>query len=95
MKWIVFSVQFHPEHSPGPADTEFLFDVFVDLVKNWKDGQRILPQEVIQQILTYEPLIAPEKRTQKKVLVLGSGGLTIGQAGEFDYSGAQVSIFAT
>ncbi|KAK6024587.1 carbamoyl-phosphate synthase, small subunit [Ostertagia ostertagi] len=28
-------------------------------------------------------------RKQRKVLVLGSGGLTIGQAGEFDYSGAQ------
>jgi hypothetical protein len=26
---------------------------------------------------------------QRKVLVLGSGGLSIGQAGEFDYSGAQ------
>lgn len=26
----------------------------------------------------------------KKVLVLGSGGLSIGQAGEFDYSGSQV-----
>ena len=25
----------------------------------------------------------------KKVLVLGSGGLRIGQAGEFDYSGSQ------
>jgi carbamoyl-phosphate synthase/aspartate carbamoyltransferase len=25
----------------------------------------------------------------KKVLVLGSGGLSIGQAGEFDYSGEQ------
>ena len=25
----------------------------------------------------------------KKVLLLGSGGLTIGQAGEFDYSGSQ------
>ena len=24
-----------------------------------------------------------------QVLVLGSGGLTIGQAGEFDYSGSQ------
>lgn len=28
----------------------------------------------------------------RKVLVLGSGGLSIGQAGEFDYSGSQVSI---
>ena len=25
----------------------------------------------------------------KKVLVIGSGGLSIGQAGEFDYSGGQ------
>jgi hypothetical protein len=29
----------------------------------------------------------------KKVLLLGSGGLSIGQAGEFDYSGSQVRIF--
>ncbi|MDR2480064.1 MAG: carbamoyl-phosphate synthase large subunit, partial [Treponema sp.] len=29
------------------------------------------------------------KETLKKVLVLGSGGLKIGQAGEFDYSGSQ------
>ncbi len=30
-----------------------------------------------------------EKKTIKKVLVLGSGALKIGQAGEFDYSGSQ------
>ena len=29
------------------------------------------------------------KSQVKKVLLLGSGGLSIGQAGEFDYSGAQ------
>lgn len=29
----------------------------------------------------------------KKVLVIGSGGLAIGQAGEFDYSGSLVSTF--
>jgi hypothetical protein len=28
-----------------------------------------------------------EKPDVKKVLVVGSGGLSIGQAGEFDYSG--------
>ncbi|KAG8520963.1 Carbamoyl-phosphate synthase [ammonia], mitochondrial, partial [Galemys pyrenaicus] len=43
-----FGVQFHPEVSPGPTDTEV-----------------------------------------SKVLILGSGGLSIGQAGEFDYSGSQ------
>ncbi|KHN87153.1 CAD protein, partial [Toxocara canis] len=84
-----FSVQFHPEHSPGPADTEFLFDIFVELVKNWKDGRRTLPHEMIQKSLAYERVTSLETRPQKKVLVLGSGGLTIGQAGEFDYSGAQ------
>ena len=29
----------------------------------------------------------------KKVLLLGSGGLSIGQAGEFDYSGSQVKKY--
>lgn len=28
-----FSTQFHPEASGGPTDTEFLFDVFLDMVK--------------------------------------------------------------
>jgi carbamoyl-phosphate synthase small subunit len=27
----VFSVQFHPEGRPGPEDTEFLFDRFLEL----------------------------------------------------------------
>ena len=26
------SVQFHPEHRPGPVDTEFIFDTFLELV---------------------------------------------------------------
>ena len=29
------------------------------------------------------------KNKIKKILILGSGGLSIGQAGEFDYSGSQ------
>lgn len=33
----VFSVQFHPEASGGPTDTEFLFHNFMDLVKKWKE----------------------------------------------------------
>ena len=32
---------------------------------------------------------SPDKQKPKKVMVLGSGGLRIGQAGEFDYSGSQ------
>lgn len=32
-----FSVQFHPEASSGPMDTEFLFDFFIDLIKKNKE----------------------------------------------------------
>lgn len=27
------SVQFHPEHLPGPVDTQFLFDTFIEMIK--------------------------------------------------------------
>ncbi len=29
----VFSVQYHPEHAPGPHDAEYLFDRFIDLMR--------------------------------------------------------------
>jgi carbamoyl-phosphate synthase small subunit len=31
-----FSTQFHPEASSGPTDTEFLFDDFIEMIKNVK-----------------------------------------------------------
>ena len=74
-----FSAQFHPEASSGPTDTEFLFDEFVNMIKN--GGQKAFE--------------ASDKGTYsgakhyKKVLLLGSGALKIGEAGEFDYSGSQ------
>lgn len=43
----------------------------------------------LQATLIKDP--APVLGTRpKKILILGSGGLSIGQAGEFDYSGSQV-----
>ena len=30
----VFSVQYHPEASPGPNDSEYLFDQFIEMIKN-------------------------------------------------------------
>ncbi|WP_299064887.1 glutamine-hydrolyzing carbamoyl-phosphate synthase small subunit [uncultured Polaribacter sp.] len=30
----VFSVQYHPEASPGPNDSEYLFDQFIETIKN-------------------------------------------------------------
>ena len=36
-----------------------------------------------------DPATVPKHEKPRKVLVLGSGGLSIGQAGEFDYSGTR------
>ncbi|KAF2765236.1 bifunctional carbamoylphosphate synthetase/aspartate transcarbamylase [Teratosphaeria nubilosa] len=85
-----FSVQFHPESAPGPRDTEFLFDVFIQTIMNVIEDpsnmQRpvVFPGGEIADNVAAHPRLRP-----RKVLVLGSGGLSIGQAGEFDYSGSQ------
>ncbi|KAI3320056.1 pyrABCN [Xylariaceae sp. AK1471] len=85
-----FSVQFHPESTPGPRDTEFLFDVFVNTIVNCAKDAKLLNSPVSFPGGTYEENEKLHPRVHvKKVLVLGSGGLSIGQAGEFDYSGSQ------
>ncbi|CRG97470.1 carbamoyl phosphate synthetase, putative [Plasmodium gallinaceum] len=71
-----YSVQYHPEGNNGPEDTSFLFKNFLLDIFNKKKNFR----ENIGYNLIY---------IKKKVLLLGSGGLCIGQAGEFDYSGTQ------
>lgn len=87
-----FSVQFHPEHTPGPQDLENLFDVFIDAVKAYKkdSGTGISMQSRLVETLCYAPPVPIDPTVKpRKVLILGSGGLSIGQAGEFDYSGSQ------
>lgn len=85
-----FSVQFHPEHTAGPEDLECLFDVFLESVKDEIDGcPRISIRDRLIQKLTYKLPASIQTELPKKVLILGSGGLSIGQAGEFDYSGSQ------
>jgi carbamoyl-phosphate synthase (ammonia) len=74
-----FTAQFHPEANGGPADTAFLFDMFLETIKQ-KSSRPV-------QTLVRQPQLPRQDVT--KVLVLGSGGLSIGQAGEFDYSGSQ------
>ncbi|XP_045107647.1 CAD protein-like isoform X4 [Portunus trituberculatus] len=91
-----FSVQFHPEHCAGPEDLESLFDVFLEVVKQTSHGVMKeawdLPATLTSH-LSYKPSSeVPQAETgklPKKILILGSGGLSIGQAGEFDYSGSQ------
>lgn len=73
-----FSVQFHPEACAGPEETEYLFDVFLHSVRGLPPYESGLTRR-----------LTPERTVVRKVVLLGSGGLSIGQAGEFDYSGSQ------
>ncbi|NWW74837.1 PYR1 protein, partial [Climacteris rufus] len=88
-----FSVQFHPEHCAGPTDLEGLFDVFVEVARDLQngDGSARTVRERLREWLTYTKVSAGglDVARPRKVLILGSGGLSIGQAGEFDYSGSQ------
>ncbi|CAN7948694.1 unnamed protein product, partial [Ixodes pacificus] len=89
----------------GPADLEFLFDVFLESVQDTLSKK---PWQVLFVSFSQQPSYAysyawgistvpigffsefSEFSLKKpKVLILGSGGLSIGQAGEFDYSGSQ------
>jgi carbamoyl-phosphate synthase small subunit len=36
----VFSVQYHPEASPGPQDSHYLFERFVETMRAHKTGAR-------------------------------------------------------
>ncbi|ROT40529.1 carbamoyl-phosphate synthase [Sodiomyces alkalinus F11] len=85
-----FSVQFHPESAPGPRDTEYLFDVFIQAMSDCASDPQALNRPVSFPGGTVEENNRLHPRVSvRKVLVLGSGGLSIGQAGEFDYSGSQ------
>lgn len=84
MVGLLCRVQFHPEHMAGPADTEWLFDVFLEAV------QQHLVQghchAALSAMFTAKcqapaapcPVLAFKPR---KALILGSGGLTIGKYG--------------
>ena len=88
-----FSAQFHPEACSGPTDTEWMFDEF-------KRSLTPDPSPKGEGSIYSQGGKAAKKLTtplslwrggggEAKVLILGSGALKIGQAGEFDYSGAQ------
>ena len=85
------SAQFHPEACSGPVDTEFLFDEFVAMLEptpNPSPREGSLGTNLASKT-NYAPLLSGGAGGGSKVLLLGSGALKIGQAGEFDYSGAQ------
>jgi carbamoylphosphate synthase large subunit len=67
------------EANGGPLDTDFLFSMFMSLVRG-------RPQSITAVDSRY---LTARSKTLNKVLVIGSGGLSIGQAGEFDFSCSQ------
>lgn len=79
-------VQFHPEARSGPTDTMGLFNAFAELIKS---EAPISTYRVICDSLGVANVEVKLVESRRKVLVLGSGGLSIGQSGEFDYSGSQ------
>ena len=86
-----FSAQFHPEACSGPVDTEWMFDEFVERLRR---VSRPIPRSALTLGSTKNLAQPPCGRQSLvegggSVLLLGSGALKIGQAGEFDYSGAQ------
>ena len=95
-----FSAQFHPEACSGPTDTEWMFDEFVVKLEGCEVGKvsghkvsKVSGHKVATlsgyKVISPQDLITLEPHNLQKVLLLGSGALKIGQAGEFDYSGAQ------
>ena len=72
----VFSVQYHPEGCPGPQDNQHLYDRFVEMVRERRPVLRAVGG-------------ATQASKPRKVLILGSGPIVIGQAAEFDYAGTQ------
>ncbi|HSR24076.1 MAG TPA: glutamine-hydrolyzing carbamoyl-phosphate synthase small subunit, partial [Candidatus Eisenbacteria bacterium] len=73
----VFSVQYHPEGCPGPTDNHHLFDRFVEMAQAARPLVRAVGGA------------APGPPAPRKVLIIGSGPIVIGQAAEFDYAGTQ------
>ena len=85
-----FSAQFHPEACSGPTDTEWMFDEFVKTLSPLpQQTPSVSPKGEDKAIRMVKVLPLGGARGGLKVLLLGSGALKIGQAGEFDYSGSQ------
>ena len=88
-----FSFQGHPEASPGPHDLRPLFDSFVQsMVRRLQQQLRALRA---QHAASKAPsararrTTMPKRTDLKSILIIGAGPIVIGQACEFDYSGAQ------
>ncbi|KOP64140.1 carbamoyl phosphate synthase small subunit [Bacillus sp. FJAT-18019] len=46
-KYPAFSVQYHPEAAPGPLDSSYLFDQFLDMIRNHKQNEIRKPRQAV------------------------------------------------
>lgn len=80
------SVQFHPEANPGPKDAAIFFQEIASFLNGTKkeniDTKSLTPLTDLSKPIE-------KKIPYKKILLIGSGPIKIGQASEFDYSGTQ------
>ncbi|MDF2963536.1 MAG: carbamoyl-phosphate synthase small subunit, partial [Paenibacillus sp.] len=44
-KHAAFSVQYHPEAAPGPFDSSYLFDDFIEMIRQFKIDNPQLPRQ--------------------------------------------------
>lgn len=81
----LISVQYHPECHPGPMDGHEFFKEIATFLKGDKKAINY------ESIAPYKAIKKREfkKSPYKRILLVGSGPIKIGQASEFDYSGTQ------
>ncbi|MCB9060800.1 MAG: carbamoyl-phosphate synthase large subunit [Halobacteriovoraceae bacterium] len=79
------SVQFHPEANPGPKDAH----IFFREIANYLEGNKytVKTENLFPLVDVHSPII--KTIPYKRILIVGSGPIKIGQASEFDYSGTQ------
>ncbi|MGV2686028.1 carbamoyl-phosphate synthase small subunit, partial [Clostridium perfringens] len=46
-KFPAFSVQYHPEAAPGPQDSSYLFDQFLEMIRDHKQNEIRKPRQAV------------------------------------------------
>ena len=75
--------------NPPPASTYKAYELDDSVSQAVGDARTLRSPSKLARELSARVLPQMPKPDLRKVLVVGSGGLSIGQAGEFDYSGSQ------
>ncbi|KAG2098073.1 carbamoyl-phosphate synthetase [Suillus cothurnatus] len=83
-----FSVQFHPESTPGPRDTEFLFDDFIRIVMDCVNANTLVPISFPGRSKEDNDQMFPSCQCPKSSCPW-LRWIVHRAAGEFDYSGSQ------